>query len=463
MKPLDFDIDPQVVGPFELLARLGAGGMGVAYLARRLPLGLTDDLTAAYRLAEPGGDEEAVEGRLVVVKMIQPGLLDGEPDTRERFDREIDAVRAVISARVPAVIAAAPPGAARPWFAMDYIAGPDLHTMVKLSGTFPVGAYAALGLALVDALRAIHGANLLHRDLKPGNVVLGPHGPVVLDFGLAVLAERQASQALTQTGAVMGTRTFMPLEQWKDTKRVKEPADVYALGATLFFAATGRAPYPFAPMESPPSFSGVDKDFVPLLAQILVATPSQRPTLKAVETGLLSLLTDADLTPQDAADQLAALVAGSGLIPELPAKAGTGHADPAIQERAQKAVDAGAAPDAPWGSDADDLSEIDPGFYGLVDTDEIELAAEAQGAAAEEAVAPPGYTPTLVDQAPTPAEPEAEVVSAHLPAPGAEPLPTSYSLDPPHPVRPPRPSAPPPVALRVAAELREAYAHRGDL
>lgn len=459
MKPLNFDVDPHVVGPFELIARLGAGGMGVAYLARRLPLGLTDDLTAAYRLVEPGGDEEAPEGRFVVVKMIQPSLLDGEPVARERFDREIDAVRAVISPRVPAVIAAAPPEAARPWFAMDYIVGPDLHTLVKGSGPLPVGPYAALGLALVDALRAIHAAKLLHRDLKPGNVVLGPDGPVVLDFGLAVLAERQASQALTQTGAIMGTRTFMPLEQWKDTKRVKEPADVYALGATLFFAATGRPPYPYAPMESPPSWSGVDTAFIPLLAQILVAAPGQRPTLKAVETGLLSLLTDADLTPQVAADQLAALVAGSGLTPELPAEAGAGHTDPVIRELAQKAIDAGAAPDAPWGSAPEDSLDLDLGFYGLVDTDEIELAAEDQGAAVEEAVAPPGYTPTLVDTAQAPKEPEAEAT----PAARKEPVPTSYPLAPPCPAQSPRPSAPPPVALRVAEELRKEYAHRGHL
>ncbi|MGO4422812.1 protein kinase, partial [Streptomyces sp. MCAF7] len=200
MKPLDTD-DPRVVGPFELLARLGEGGMGVAYLARRIPVeSLSDALAVAYNLIEPDGiDSDA--SRLVVVKMIRPALLDGQPQARERFGREIDAVRTVVSDRVPALIAfEEDPAAARPWFAMDYIAGPSLETLVAESGTLAVGPCAALGLFLVDALRAIHSTGLLHRDLKPSNVVLGPDGPAVLDFGLAVLIERRTSQAITGPG-----------------------------------------------------------------------------------------------------------------------------------------------------------------------------------------------------------------------------------------------------------------------
>ncbi|MFF9758826.1 MULTISPECIES: serine/threonine-protein kinase [Streptomyces] len=462
MKPLDTDADPRVVGPFELLARLGAGGMGVAYLARRIPLeGLPDELAAAYRLVESDDDGEADPARLVVIKMIQPHLLD-EPQARQRFAREVDAVRAVVSDRVPA-LRAADPEAAEPWFAMDYVAGPSLHTLVKESGPLDVGPYAALGLALVDALRAIHGTGLLHRDLKPSNVVLGPDGPVVLDFGLAVLTERRSSQALTRTGDHMGTRPYMPVEQLRDTKHVEESADVYALGATLFYALTGRPPYPLMPLMSPPKWDGVGLDFLPLLAQVLVASPSQRPRLDGVQESLFTLLADAGLTLDAAVEQLRARVAASGLTPRLPPHALADRADPAVRELAQKAVDEGAAPDAPWADD-------DPGFYGLVDTDEIERAADA----ADGPGGPGGYTPTLVDPVPVPgpAEPAPPAPRAE-PGDGPPPVPTSYPLPDPQPeerdateqevTAPSVPQAPPRAAQRVADRLRERYAHRGDL
>ncbi|MFI8303112.1 serine/threonine-protein kinase [Streptomyces sp. NPDC085927] len=370
MKPLDTNADPRVVGPFELLARLGAGGMGVAYLAREIPLdGLSDEMVAAYRLVEPdrdrGRDEAADPSRLVVVKMIQPNLLD-QSQARERFAREIDAVRAVVSDRVPA-LRAADPEAGEPWFAMDYIAGPSLHTMVKESGPLPVGPCAALGLALVDALAAIHGTRLLHRDLKPSNVVLGPDGPVVLDFGLAAVAERQSSQALTRTGDRLGTCRYMPVEQLRDTKRVEAPADVYALGATLFFALTGRAPYPYMPLTVPPMWEGVDPAFQPLLGRVIVAEPLRRPGLDGVRESLSALLAEAGLPPEQAAAQLRERVAAAGLTPVLPPEALVGRADPVVRELAQKAVDEGEAPDAPW-------AEGDPGFYGVVTVEEIEWA-----------------------------------------------------------------------------------------
>ncbi|MFD5454706.1 serine/threonine protein kinase [Streptomyces olivaceus] len=471
MKPLDTEADPRVVGPFELLARLGAGGMGVAYLARRIQLeGLPDEMAAAYRLIEPDHDGEGEDGlsdvaRLVVVKMIQPNLLNHQPQARERFAREIDAVRAVVSDRVPA-LRGADPEAVEPWFAMDYVAGPSLHTLVKESGPLGVGPYAALGLALVDALRAIHGTRLLHRDLKPSNVVLGPDGPVVLDFGLAVLSERQSSQALTRTGDLLGTRPYMPVEQLRDTKHVEEPADVYALGATLFFALTGRPPYPVMPLMSPPKWDGVGRDFVPLLAQVLVPTPSQRPDIDGVQESLFTLLADAGLTLEAATAQLLGCVAVEGLIPELPPQALADHADPTVQELAQHAVDRGDAPDAPWADD-------DPGFYGIVDTDEIEWAADATSGSdtSDGPDAPGGRPPTLVDPAPAPADPE-KAPPGTGPTSGPGLVPTSYPLPPPRPGDGPETPAtttsaasqsPPQAARNVAARIRERYAHGGEL
>lgn len=482
MEPLDADKDPRVLGPFELLARLGAGGMGVAYLARRIPLdGLTDELTATYHLVEPDESADASEARLAVVKMIQPHLLD-QPGARQRFDREIDMIRAVVSDRVPAFLAA-DTDAPEPWFAMDYIAGPSLDTMVRESGTFSVGPYAALGLHLVDALRAIHGTGLLHRDLKPANVVLGPHGPVVLDFGLATLIERRTSQAITGPGEAWGTKKYMSYEQLHDFLSAKEPTDVYALGATLFFALTGRSPYPVEPLLTPPHWSGVGAEFRPLLAQILVDVPGLRPDLDRVEMGLRALLHEAGLTEDLAFEQLRVRVAEAGLAPELPAEARSGGVDPAVRDLAQRAVDAGAAPDAPWaGGTPVDLPGEGAGFFGIVDTDDTHDT-EPAADAAEDGV-PAGYTPTVVDQAagytPTvldqpgaqPAEPPPAPNPPNPPdgvpdapeVPPAEPAePTSYHLQPPRPAEEEPAAAPPRAALRVAERLRKAYAHSGRL
>ncbi|MFB7630622.1 serine/threonine protein kinase [Streptomyces sp. NPDC056149] len=473
MEPLDTDNEPRVRGPFELLARLGEGGMGVAYLARRIPLdGLTDELAATYRLIESDEGADAAESRLAVVKMIQPDLLE-QASARDRFSREIDAVRAVASERAPALLAA-DPEAAKPWFAMDYVAGPSLHTMVAESGPLPVGPCAALGLALVDALRAIHGTGLLHRDLKPRNVVLGPDGPVVLDFGLAVLVERRTSQVITEPGEAWGSWPYASYEQLHDFLSAKEPADVYALGATLFFALTGRAPYTQQPLLTPPNWDDVDPPFLPLLGQILVHVPGQRPDLDGVETGLRDVLRRVGLTPELAAAKLGDLVDAAGLAPELPPEAVADQVDPAVRELAQKAVDVGVAPDAPWtGDGAADLSDETPGFFGLVDTDEIERAEDA----ADRAGALQGYTPTLVDPvAAPPAEPASarplspiEAVPQTRPEEG--PGPTSHHRRPsreveerePEELPPPAPAAPPRAALHVADELRRAYAHRGDL
>ncbi len=118
----------------------------------------------------------------------------------------------------------------------------------------------------MDALRAIHGAKLLHRDLKPGNIALGPDGPVVLDFGLAVLTERDSAAALTKTGAGFGTPSYMSLEQATDTKHVTESADVYSLGAVLFFAASKRPPYPFSPLPTAPNWDGLYAPYLPCWA-----------------------------------------------------------------------------------------------------------------------------------------------------------------------------------------------------
>ncbi|WP_327339421.1 protein kinase [Streptomyces sp. NBC_01324] len=447
MYELNEEKDPAVLGPFELLAVLGQGGMGRTYLGRRLPLeNLGPELETGYHLTEA---KESAEPALAAVKVIKPSKLrdsseHSEEEARARFAQEIETMRTVASARVPGLLGA-DTEAEQPWLAMDYVHGPTLHKLVHTCGPLAVGPYGALGLALVDALRAIHGAKLLHRDLKPGNIAIGPDGPVVLDFGLAVLTERDSDAALTKTGAGFGTPTYMSLEQARDTKHVTESSDIYSLGAVLFFSAAKRPPYPLFPLQAAPKWNGVYGHCLPLLGRILVQTAEQRPSLDEIESDLRQMLIDHGVTEEAAADQLRDLVTESGLIPELPAKALSDVPDPEVQHAAQQAVDDGGSPDSPWAPDlfdefleaeAPDLAPLDP--------------------AAEPAPGPTGYVPTVVD----PAAQSAPETLAPVPP---QPAVTSYPLAPPQPPAVPEPDVAPPLALRAAERLRKAYAHSGRL
>ncbi|MEU8995041.1 serine/threonine-protein kinase [Streptomyces caniferus] len=471
MEPLDHERDPRVRGPFETLAVLGEGGMGRAYLARRLPLdGWDGSWESAYRIADPDAAATG-ENALAVLKTIRPALLaDDDPNqverTRARFVAEVDAIRAVVGRRIPAFLGASPE-AAEPWLAMEYIPGPSLDTQVKEGGCITsIGPWVALGLGLVQALESVHGADLLHRDLKPGNVVLGPNGPVVLDFGLAVLAERQDfSDALTKTGARLGTPAFMPWEQYEDAKHVKKSADVYAIGSTLFFAAAGRTPYPGVPMPIAPAWSGVPAEFLPLLGRLFASVEAQRPKLSDVRVELSAMLTRQGLSYEEAAQQLAAIVAASGLTPQLPAEALSEGPDQEVRQQAQRAVDHGAAPDAPW---------LDDGLFDELspDADEADVVHRPAAHADPHAAGQPArYSPTVPDQDESPPAPPAPTRMLT-----AEPAgPTGENGRPAAPVRPPakpsveanqRPSSPssaPRPALKVAERLRRAYAHSGRL
>ncbi|MFZ3560800.1 serine/threonine-protein kinase [Streptomyces sp. BH055] len=447
MEELDAEKDPQVLGAFELLAVLGKGGMGKVYLARRLPLErVGSEMESRYFLAE---HDEGRENGLAAVKVILPDFLEAEQgvseeEKRARFDREISSVQAVVSDRVPAFLGADPEGEL-PWFASEYLHGPDLGALVKHHGKFAIGPYVALGLALVDGLQAIHEAGLVHRDLKPSNVVLGPSGPAIVDFGLAALVERRTSQALTRTGLGFGTPQYMPREQATDLKNVKEPGDVYSLGATLYAVATGGKP-PYGsqgPMAPPPSWREVGPEFIPLLSRIIVHVPEQRPTLDEVRNGLLDMLIEGGLTETIAQEQLVELVEQAKLAPELPTGATSGAAPPEVRQAAQDAVDDGGEPDEPWADLFDQLFDVP-----------TPTAPKPSG---ETTTKPfPAYTPTVPDPAPGPA-----------PVPGkSSGAATSYRLAPPAPAPgavPPSVSTAPPAALRAARELRKAYAHSSQL
>jgi serine/threonine protein kinase len=213
MDPLAWD-DPDETGSFQLLSKLGEGGFGDVYL------GLSP------------------HGHLVAVKIVRLKFAQ-EPDFRERFKREIKAIRAV-GGRFTASVVAAGPDDTRPWFAMEYVPGPALDQIVKKTGPLPTTTLWWIAARAAEALRSIHAAQLLHRDLKPANILICRHGLRVLDFGISRTLD---GTQITLTSKAMGTYGFMPLEQYEDPHRVDTPADVFALGATLTFAATGHPPY----------------------------------------------------------------------------------------------------------------------------------------------------------------------------------------------------------------------------
>jgi eukaryotic-like serine/threonine-protein kinase len=205
--------DPVELGPYRLLGRPGAGGMGRVYAG-----------------ASPTADT-------VAVKVIKPELVSDD-DLRERFASEVDNLKTVYGARV-ARFEDADVRADPPWLAVEYVPGPSLRQHVEAHGRLDAPLAAVLGAALAEGLAKIHQAGVLHRDLKPQNILLGPDGPKVIDFGLAALAERDYQ--LTETGVVVGTIADMAQEQARGERDLTAAAHVYALGATLAYAATGRS------------------------------------------------------------------------------------------------------------------------------------------------------------------------------------------------------------------------------
>jgi hypothetical protein len=257
--------DPEHVGGYVLLGRLGAGAMGQVYLGR------------------------SAAGRLVAVKMIKSELAE-EPDFRTRFGQEVAAARRVSGAFTAAVVAA-DSEADVPWLATVYVPAPSLSRLVRGCGPLPVPAVRWLAAGCAEALEAIHGVGLVHRDLKPSNVLVSPDGPRVIDFGLARAAERIQ---LTVTRGSVGTPAYMAPEQARDTRQATSASDVFSLGATILFAATGHPPYQGETVmdvlvrlaTEPPDLSGLPRELAGIVTDCLERDPRSRPTTASIVSRL---------------------------------------------------------------------------------------------------------------------------------------------------------------------------------
>ncbi|MFD6432439.1 protein kinase [Streptomyces venezuelae] len=215
IKPL-IAADPARFGPYLLLGRLGAGGMGRVYLAR------------------------SESGRTVAVKVVHEEHVS-DAQFRARFRREIDAARRV-GERYTAPVLDADPDAALPWVATGYVPGLSLEQVVRGHGPLPAKSVLALAGGLLHALKDIHSAGIVHRDLKPSNVMLTVEGPRVIDFGIARAMQTSVESLLTSTGMVIGSPGFMAPEQIRG-QSAGPKSDVFTLGCVLTYAATGALPF----------------------------------------------------------------------------------------------------------------------------------------------------------------------------------------------------------------------------
>ncbi|WP_248965313.1 serine/threonine-protein kinase [Sphaerisporangium perillae] len=254
--------DPKQIGDIMLRGRLGSGGMGRVFYG----------VTETY---EP-----------VAVKVIREDLVS-RAEVRSRFARETDALRAVQGPHVAALVDASGDDEDRPWLAVEYVRGLSLKEFVETRGPLSPENVATLGALIADALKDIHRMGLLHRDLKPGNILLGREGPKVIDLGLVAFADGPTD--LTTTQSTLGTPACMSPEQANTPKQLTAATDVYSLGATLMYALTKHYPYDGATVAAlfmkivssdvAPNLDGLPEEFVPLISAMLAQDPAARPTV----------------------------------------------------------------------------------------------------------------------------------------------------------------------------------------
>ncbi len=301
--------DPRQVGGFRLQARLGAGGMGRVYLGY-----------------SPGG-------RPVAVKVVHPELAR-DPEFMQRFRREVAAAQAVSGAYTAAVVGAGPVDSP-PWLATAYVPGPPLADLVAKAGPLPVEAVWRLAGGLAEALVAIHAQGLVHRDLKPGNILIAADGPRVIDFGIS---RTTSGTVVTATQVTVGTPAYMSPEQAQGFA-VGPASDIFSLGSVLAFAATGVSPFGggeafsigFRVVHGEPDLTRVPAPLRPVIDACLSKDPDARPALgPLLDTVAASSAAYPEVTPgRFWPDQVSAVLESVAFKPTLPPSTLPGSSGPA--------------------------------------------------------------------------------------------------------------------------------------
>src|ERR1700689_1647977 len=322
MEPLSAN-GPRVVGEFALRARLGSGGMGRVYLG-----------------FSPGG-------RAVAIKVVHPELAR-DPEFLRRFRQEVASAR-LVSGMYTAPVVGSGVDDDPPWLATAYGPGPPLADGGNLPGPLAEAAVWRLAAGLADALRAVHGCGLVHRDLKPGNVLLAADGPHVIDFGISRAFE---GTQLTSAGMVVGTPGYMSPEQ-AEGQQAGPPSDVFSLGCVLAYAATGNAPFGggsaasilYRVVTAEPDLGGIPAGLGQVIAACLVKNPAERiglaqlgPMIAALGPAMSATLGAfwpeplAGIIAADQAPHPATQVGGAPISPAQggPAQGGGRHAGPGL-------------------------------------------------------------------------------------------------------------------------------------
>ncbi|GII33383.1 serine/threonine protein kinase [Planotetraspora mira] len=285
---------PERIGAYRLASVVGEGGQGTVYRA------------------------ESPTGTQVVIKVLHARMA-ADDDERRRFAREMD-IASQVATFCTATVIDMGVFRERPYIVSEYIPGPSLHELIQSDGPRTGSGLERLAVATLTALEAIHRAGIVHRDFKPANVIMGPEGPVVIDFGIARLLD----QATTRSG-IVGTPAYMAPEQF-DGRTASPASDVFSWAVTMVYAATGNRAFPGATpsavihgiMTGEPEVGGVPEPLRPLVLSCLAKDPDARPTVQE----LLASLTTRSQSPRRAPGASAAPSAGPAPLHEPGLEAG---------------------------------------------------------------------------------------------------------------------------------------------